>query len=699
MFPVWPLALLPPLLLAACLAPFRGSLSRSKWLVAVLGLLAFLFTARFLLSGEVIIQKDANLLQLPFLINYREWALANRGPALWNPHNSLGGPSLAHPLSHVLHPTTALAVVLPVNLAFNIGLFFTLFLACCSMFLLARELSLREGAAFVAAVVYGFNEFTLDRLGAPAGPGVEYLYSFACMPLSLALLLRAVGHRSLPIGVLAGVSLAFVLNGNPSLFYYGLLLVGAWLACLCVTVATRARVTYTAVVFAAALLCLFLVNAVELLPLQDLRVQSVEAGAAVDIVGWRTDGVSVGEVGKLFLPNLPRARFAYATRLGWVGLLLAVVALSRPRLIAREILVPTLVLVALGLLLVTRSPLFDLFRDWLPMFSRIGMVPSVFVLLVLPMSLLAGVGLGVIAGGWRGRAVLVGLLAFVEMFGSSAGWKYAPAFTTLHTYDFSSEMADFPHLEAVRKLDPGSSRIDCAAEQYRMMCPDYAVAAYGLRMIQGEGTQVPNPFPKEGVRRLVADAAQNRGLLGVRFVLSPQRLTDSDLTLRQTVPWPGFAAHKEWSMLSHRDEYNEGRSTPWDGTVFIYERAGGQRGLLLDSKDAAKVGGGTPADIDVRRIGSRRVEITGTIATPGVLLVGEPYYPGWSATVDGVSADIMELRGGFIGVATGAGAHSIVLRYDPSSFVRGYWVSLASGMAVLLMTGLAIRLAVKDRSD
>ncbi len=85
------------------------------------------------------------------------------------------------------------------------------------------------------------------------------------------------------------------------------------------------------------------------------------------------------------------------------------------------------------------------------------------------------------------------------------------------------------------------------------------------------------------------------------------------------------------------------------------------------------------------------MEITGTIATPGVLLVGEPYYPGWSATVDGVSADIMELRGGFIGVATGAGAHSIVLRYDPSSFVRGYWVSLASGMAVLLMTGLAIR--------
>lgn len=696
MFFVCMLAIFPPLLLAACLAPFRTFLSDSKKQILLLGVLTLVFVARFLFSGEIIVQKDANLLQIPFLLNYRESVWSNLEPPLWNSYLSLGVPSLAHPLYHVLHPTTSLALLLPVNHAFNAGLTLTLFLSCCTMFLFMRELGLGKSAGLVASVVYGFNEFTLDRLGAPDGPGVEYLYTYAVVPLSLALLLRAVSNRSVPLAVLFGVSLAFVLNGNPSLFYYGVLLLVVWSGCQCLLSPSRSRMTFTIVAFVVGILVLFLVDAVEVLPLRDLQSQPRVSGSSFGVAGWRIDGVSLGELGNLFAPHLPRARFAYAGRLGWIGLALALLALSQLRLvgqpIGRRVLVPAFVLIAMALLLVTRSPLFELMRDWTPLFGRIGMVPSVFILVVFPLSVLAGIGSRQVFRGGNGVAAVLGILAFVEMFGASSGWPYSPRFTVLRTYRYVQELRDFPHLAAVARASSGPHRIDCATEQYRMICPDYAVMSHGLRLIRGEGTQGPFRFPREGIRDLVSAASENRALLGVKFVLSPHPLEEPGLVLRETIRWTSWVAHKEEAMQVYVREYNEGRKVPWDGTVYVYETGERQEAFLVDANFAGDSPRGDPVAIDVTRIGSRLIEVNGVMPRRGILLLGEPYYPGWKATVDGRISEVVDLSGGLIGVPIGEGRHSIALRYDPLAFTLGFWISLLGVLSVLLVTLRSIQL-------
>ena len=181
-----------------------------------------------LLNGETLAQKDANLLQVPFLQSHQLNMRVLHQPPLWNPSLWLGAPSLAHPLFTVFSPASLLTLVLPVPAAFAWGLFLVMFFSGMAMLLLARALGCGPGAGLVAAAAYAFGGFALGRVGAPTGPGIEYLHSFAFAPLALALALRAVDERRLAHAMPFGLSLLFVMNGNPNLLYYT--------AILCVTV-------------------------------------------------------------------------------------------------------------------------------------------------------------------------------------------------------------------------------------------------------------------------------------------------------------------------------------------------------------------------------------------------------------------------------------------------------------------------------
>jgi hypothetical protein len=60
---------------------------------------------------------------------------------------------------------------------------------------------------------------------------------------------------------------------------------------------------------------------------------------------------------------------------------------------------------------------------------------------------------------------------------------------------------------------------------------------------------------------------------------------------------------------------------------------------------------------------------------PGVLVLLDAYFPGWSATVDGNPAEIAAANYAFRGVALPAGEHEIVFEYDPQSFRYGLTIS------------------------
>jgi hypothetical protein len=81
------------------------------------------------------------------------------------------------------------------------------------------------------------------------------------------------------------------------------------------------------------------------------------------------------------------------------------------------------------------------------------------------------------------------------------------------------------------------------------------------------------------------------------------------------------------------------------------------------------------------------VEIDATLAASGLVVLGDSFYPGWRATVDGVSAPIFATNHLFRGVPAPAGAHRIRLEYRPASIAIGAGLSVV-GLA--LLSGLVV---------
>ncbi len=72
----------------------------------------------------------------------------------------------------------------------------------------------------------------------------------------------------------------------------------------------------------------------------------------------------------------------------------------------------------------------------------------------------------------------------------------------------------------------------------------------------------------------------------------------------------------------------------------------------------------------------QRVEIEADLERPGLVVLADVYYPGWSLTIDGKSAPIYQVNRLMRGAAVEAGNHHLVYTYSPRSFRMGRIVSL-----------------------
>jgi hypothetical protein len=71
---------------------------------------------------------------------------------------------------------------------------------------------------------------------------------------------------------------------------------------------------------------------------------------------------------------------------------------------------------------------------------------------------------------------------------------------------------------------------------------------------------------------------------------------------------------------------------------------------------------------------------------PGWLVTDQPWYPGWSAEVDGAGRPVDVLDGALVGVRLAAGPHTVSVRYSAPA---GLWAGLAlSVLAMLVLIGL-----------
>jgi len=121
----------------------------------------------------------------------------------------------------------------------------------------------------------------------------------------------------------------------------------------------------------------------------------------------------------------------------------------------------------------------------------------------------------------------------------------------------------------------------------------------------------------------------------------------------------------------------------------------------LDARDVAVTEhavGGLPESGSAQAGGARivryepdRVTIDANLTRRGIVVLGDNWYPGWKATVDGKDTDVERVDYVMRGTVAGAGHHVIEYRYQPASWRIGWIVSL------LALLSLAAAVLVERR--
>lgn len=118
-----------------------------------------------------------------------------------------------------------------------------------------------------------------------------------------------------------------------------------------------------------------------------------------------------------------------------------------------------------------------------------------------------------------------------------------------------------------------------------------------------------------------------------------------------------------------------------------------ERLLTIDPRTTAVVEGPGvdcgphPGSLVLDHHGPSQVRLRAELDRPGLLVLADTWYPGWQASVDGESVEILRTNVTFRGVLLAPGSHEVLFRYAPS---WGWSLGLAGtawGLLALLVLG------------
>ena len=113
---------------------------------------------------------------------------------------------------------------------------------------------------------------------------------------------------------------------------------------------------------------------------------------------------------------------------------------------------------------------------------------------------------------------------------------------------------------------------------------------------------------------------------------------------------------------------------------------------VLSRDDRALIGAvphGPPGSATYSRLAPEQIDVAISAPARRLLVIGEHFDPGWSATIDGAPATIVRADGIALGVSVDAGEHRIQLRFWP----RGLTAGLLSAVGAFAAFAAAIFLA------
>ncbi|HEX3148277.1 MAG TPA: YfhO family protein [Gemmataceae bacterium] len=86
----------------------------------------------------------------------------------------------------------------------------------------------------------------------------------------------------------------------------------------------------------------------------------------------------------------------------------------------------------------------------------------------------------------------------------------------------------------------------------------------------------------------------------------------------------------------------------------------------------------SPGPARIRSHSPNRIAVDLDGQTAGLLVLTDPWYPGWVCRIDGQETKIWKADYAFRGVMVPAGSREVVFHFEPQSYRRGKWISLAT---------------------
>ena len=277
--------------------------------------------------------------------------------------------------------------------------------------------------------------------------------------------------------------------------------------------------------------------------------------------------------------------------------------------------------------------------------------------------------------GWMNSRIfaslLVGLL-YAEL--TANGGAYLDVSPTDPTTGF-----EHPEIVDFLKRDPDLFRIDTRTDIQRFWQPDSA-ALYNLQDVGG----IANPLMLQQweAQWLATGGRQSRlyDMLNVKYVIVQDGVplpeaADGRTKFELALDAPGELAvyrnvgfmPRAWWVPGVRSVTNTSSAR---STIRADDFDPKREVVLLGiSSEASDTGGSGSATIS--HYGSSEMTIDVQADAPGYLLVSEVWYPGWRATVNGASRDVMSANGALRAVAVSAGESTVQLWFAPSGWRWG----------------------------
>jgi hypothetical protein len=708
--------------------PASRFLTGRQWTQIALGCLVF--TVLAYLTPPSILESFDFIRMHELYKSYAIDALRSGHLPLWNPHVGLGRPFLADIETALLYPPGLLFVVLGAGIGFAALAALHVFLAVAGTAGLARHL----GAGRPQAVSAGFAFAAGASVVLCFHSGqVQYSMALCWLPLVLWLVLRDQDRPSLRSSALLALALALqLLAGHPQVVW----ITGAGAAALLLArrlgkpLPAQARLALLDLIrLAGAAVLAALLAAVQLLPLYELIGQAnrqtpslaFSSYYAMPPYAWASVVVPPG-------PGMPLLTI-YDLYAGLLVVLAGVAYLVRVRdRNARALL--GLVVFAAVIAAGNSTPVFALLYRILPGLAAFRMHARTTALIALVLPVACALFLSARATGNRATTValvLAGLgaavlAAWAHRWGQLAGVVVAAVLLLLWTARPWSPRIRAGLAIALVMFVAGDLVLAIKNIKYTYPTPrpefpaeaelTNALGARGLLAYDRPPPRISSPLVREdggmlfgwstfmsyGSLTLERVWAYLHAAAGVPTPDLDNTTPSLDIFRRGTFPYRTMNLVAGYDVAARRMVFDPSPD-PRALVVARTEVVGSWRealSRLVAGHDGARIAlaeSGPPLGSDVNAAGAssaaivsfapERIELEVNSAVPGLLLIKEAWYPGWTATVNGEQARCQPANVWMRSVPVPAGRSEVVLSYRSTYFALGAAISLVT-LALLL---------------